>query len=293
MKTTAKRPYVLERKPDVNNVLSIRFEERVHSGFEAWFLLCSDRHWDNPMSDRAMQRRHLEEARKRNAGIIDAGDLFCAMQGRDDKRGSKSSVRREHMDSAYFDTLVNSAAKWFAPWADLFVSCSPGNHETAVTKRHETNITERFVTLLNSNHGGNCNLGTYCGWIRFVFKFKTSSSQIVNMFYHHGWGGGGPVTRGVIDTNRMAVYLPEANLIWTGHTHDSWLVPISRARLSIKGTPFTDEAVHFRTPGYKDEFGAMEGFHIEKGRGPKPIGGVWLHFRYINACIEWEILRAT
>lgn len=41
-----------------------------------WVLLSFDRHHDNPKSDNRMERRHLEQARERNAIIIDGGDLF-------------------------------------------------------------------------------------------------------------------------------------------------------------------------------------------------------------------------
>lgn len=292
MKQSNGLPFTFSREKDCPSVLTVRFTERIAQGWECWFLLTTDRHWDNPMSDRAMQRRHLDEALKRRAGIFDAGDLFCAMQGRDDKRGSKSSVRQEDARDAYYDSLVDGASDWFAPYARNWVMSSPGNHESAVLKRHETNLTERFVALLNSKGKGNAVRMTYAGWVRFMFQVHTDHRQSAKMFYHHGWGGGGPVTRGVIDTNRMAVY-QDAELVWTGHTHDSWLVPIARARLTTNGVPYRDEQLHFRTPGYKDEWTAMEGFHIEKGRGPKPLGAAWLRFFYQDRQIAWEVVRAT
>ncbi len=279
--------YRLERTH--NSVATLRFDG-VKSGWEAWFLLCSDRHWDHPCSDREMQKRHLDEAKERNAGIMEAGDLFCAMQGRDDKRGNKSSIRAEHHKDAYFDELSKDAVGWFKPYARQFVFISPGNHETAVLKRHEVDLTDRMVTGLRA-HGSDCLRLTYAGWVRFLFNANGTKSFPVRMFYHHGWGGGGPVTRGVIDTNRMAVY-QDAELVWTGHTHDSWQVPIARQRLSHEGFPILDEQLHFRTPGYKDEFSPMQGFHIEKGRGPKPIGAAWLHFWWKNDAIHYEVERA-
>ncbi len=55
------------------------------------------------------------------------------------------------------------------------------------------------------------------------------------MAYHHGYGGGGPVTKDVIQTNRRAVYLPDANIVISGHTHDRWIVPVTRNRISHIG----------------------------------------------------------
>ena len=46
------------------------------SKWEEWILLSGDRHWDNPKSDWKMQIKHLEEVKKRQAGVIDIGDLL-------------------------------------------------------------------------------------------------------------------------------------------------------------------------------------------------------------------------
>ena len=61
-------------------------------GWEQWFLLTSDRHWDNPKSNWELQKAHLDEALERAAGVIDVGDFFCAMQGRWDPRASKEDI---------------------------------------------------------------------------------------------------------------------------------------------------------------------------------------------------------
>ena len=57
--------------------------------WEQWFLLSSDRHHDNPKTRQDLEQEHLKEAKERNAGVIDIGDLFCAMQGKYDRRASK------------------------------------------------------------------------------------------------------------------------------------------------------------------------------------------------------------
>ena len=62
---------------DIDMVLG----DKLPTEWEQWVLLTSDRHWDNPKSDHALQIKHLIQAVERNAIIIDAGDLYCAMQG--------------------------------------------------------------------------------------------------------------------------------------------------------------------------------------------------------------------
>ena len=56
------------------HVLDIEMDYK--KGWEQWFLLSSDRHWDNPHSDWALQKEHLDLARERNAKVLDFGDLM-------------------------------------------------------------------------------------------------------------------------------------------------------------------------------------------------------------------------
>ena len=117
------------------------------------------------------------------------------------------------------------------------------------------------------------------------------------MKYHHGHGGGGPVTKGVIQTNRRAVYLPDASIVATAHIHESWVLPIKRERISERGKQFHDIAWHVSVPTYRDDFAkGGEGFHIEGGRTPKPIGCTWLVFDFnasthrISVKVEQDIV---
>jgi hypothetical protein len=263
-------------------------------GAEQWYLLSSDRHWDNPHSDWKLQKKHLDEARERNAKIIDVGDLFCAMQGKYDRRASKENIRPEHQNGSYLDALVDTASDWFKPYADMFAMVSYGNHETAILKNHETDLIERFVTLLNHKAGTELTKGLYTGWIRFQFKHKDSGGmrQSYNLNFTHGYGGGGPVTKGVIQTNRKAVYLPDAHFCISGHIHESWLMTIQRERLNKYGVPSLDEQVHITMPTYKEEYLIGMDYHRQNGRPPKPLGAWWLRFYYKNKKIKYEFTRA-
>ncbi len=257
-----------------------------------WFLLTSDRHHDNAHCNQQLEKQHLDQARERDAHIIDIGDLFCAMQGKWDRRADTSQLRPEYIGGNYLDLLVDEATKFFSPYADRFLQLSPGNHETSITKRHETNLTQRLVERLNLNNKHKIFLGGYSGWIQFFLKNSTHQKRF-NYFYHHGFGGGGPVTRGVIQTNRMGIYLPDANFVHTGHTHDEWVVPIQRARISQHGKPYQDTQTHIRTPGYKDEYAdGAGGWHIERGGPPKPTGASWLKFEYKKGEFVTEIIAA-
>jgi|GEM_PF-401676 len=253
------------------------------SAWEQYFLLVSDAHIDNAHSDRSMFDRHMRQCRERGGKWLSNGDFLCLMQGKYDLRSDTSACRPEHQQGRYLDAVINTTADYVAPHADMALLFAPGNHEQAIRKRHETDMNERLVEALRHRRPADCQAyaGKYANWVRFLVRNKSRRQLVggsVVMYMHHGYGGGGPVTRGTIQTSRMAVYLPDADIIWTGHTHDEWIMPIQRARLSPHGRPYLDRVTHVRSPGYKDEFSEQAGWAVEKGMPPKPKGALWLRF---------------
>jgi hypothetical protein len=260
------------------NVVRVDIPAPKTIGWEQWFLLTSDRHHDNAHTNHALEIRHLDQAVERSAGIIDAGDLHDAMQGKWDKRSDLSQCRPEQQQGRYLDSLVDTAAKFYEPYANNWILIGRGNHEQSILKRHETDLCERTVQALNTSTGSSIQAGGYGGWVIFSIK-RHGSIRHFRLKYFHGAGGGGPVSRGVIQTNRMAVYTPDADIILTGHTHDQWLVPIARERISRKGEVYLDEQVHCRAATYKDEYSdGHSGWHVERWAPPKPLGGWWIRF---------------
>ena len=252
-------------------------------GWEQYFLLVSDAHIDNAHADRQMFDKHMRQCRERGAKWLSNGDFLCLMQGKWDMRSDTSACRPEHQRGRYLDAVISTTADYIAPHADMALLFAPGNHETAVKKRHETDMNERLVEALRQRRPADCQAyaGSYANWVRFLVREKNRRQLVASsvvMYMHHGYGGGGPVTRGTIQTSRMAVYLPDADIIWTGHTHDEWIMPIQRARLSPHGRPYLDRVMHVRSPGYKDEFSEQNGWAVEKGMPPKPKGALWLRF---------------
>ena len=251
------------------------------SSWEQWFLVTSDRHHDNALTDWDLEKKHLEEAVERDAGILDFGDLLCLMQGKWDSRADISQCRPEHQDGRYLDSVVETAVDFYAPEAKNWIFVSPGNHETSVLRRHETDMTARFVEGMRRVGAENLVKGTYAGFIRFSAKMHGRQSSRLVMGYTHGYGGGGPVTKGVIQTNRQATYLPDCNIVVSGHVHEQWSMNIARSRLSHVGKPYTDRQLHLKMGGYKREFEHYEGWATERGHPPKPLGAWWIRM-YVN-----------
>jgi len=271
-------PFSTEKRT-APNVVTV-WHDDVKAGWEQWYLLRSDAHWDNPDSDWDLQIEHLEEAKARNAGILDFGDLFCAMQGKYDKRSNRSKVRPEHAHADdYLDSLVRTAAEFYEPYAHNWVLQGYGNHETAILGRHETNLIERWAQTLRDRTGAVVPITGYTGWASFRFKINGTQSVTRRLWHIHGYGGGGPVTKDMIQRNRQLAYVDNADIIVSGHTHDQWVTKDMRVTLNSHDHVEQRPCVVVKCPTYKDEYKTgVGGWHISTGKPPKPIGAYWLRF---------------
>lgn len=250
---------------------------------EHWFLLSADHHWDNPDCDREMLKRHLEEAKEKNAPVLFVGDFFCAMQGKYDKRSDKSKVRPEHQTTKYLDSLVDTAAEWLHPYREQIAVIGQGNHETAILKNHETNLIERLVDRLNIGNPNPVYMGGYGGYVWLRFHRAGGNNIPLMIKYFHGHGGGGPVTKGVIQSARQSMYLPDADIVISGHVHEQYTIAFMQERINELGKISIKEQWHVRLPTYKDEYkDGYGGWHIETGKMPKPLGAWWLRVEHIR-----------
>lgn len=267
------------------NVVEIKIDLVRNSDWEQWVLLRSDVHHDNPKCDQALEKKHLDDALKYNAPVLDNGDLMCAMQGKWDKRSDKNALRPEHQGGNYFDLLVDTAAEFYRPYKDIFAVLGKGNHETAITAKHETDLTDRLAAKMRS-YGSVVEASGYGGWVVFRFVDKRSSKgnslkETIRLYHYHGSGGGGIITRGTLQPSRIGINHPDADIVLTGHTHDEWSFTIPRVRLSAQNKVYHDEQWHVRPPGYKDAWGdGYAGWEVERMLGPKALGAFWLQFRW-------------
>ena len=262
----------------------IRFDN-ISAGWNQKILLTADRHHDNLHTDHRLELEHLEEAKEAGAPIIDIGDLFCAMQGRYDPRKSYTNMRPEYIGDDYFDRLLDCAHSFYGPYADLFAVIGKGNHEKSILKRQQLDL----IKGLSRRLGNVDKMGAYAGWVLLQFKMNKTRYQTIRIKYHHGYGGGGPVTKGVIQANRRAVYLPDADIVMTGHIHEAWVMPFMRERINTAGNVSIEKQWHVSVPTYKEEYLAGDGWHIETGKPPKPVGCAWLDLSWDKARIKSSV----
>jgi hypothetical protein len=240
-------------------------------------MFISDVHHDSIYCNRELEQEHLEEAAEKDALICYYGDLFDAMQGRFDPRRSMEELRPEYRRSDYYDFVVDDVAEFLAPSAERIALLGRGNHESSVLKNSNTDLLDRLAYKLSREHKSSVKVGGFGGWLRLLISTNGVARGSVNIKYFHGAGSDAPVTRGVIQTNRQAVYLPDANVVINGHNHQSYYVAIPRERLSNKGRQHFDIQHHIRIPGYKMDYAdGTGGWAVETGKPPKPQGVFWM-----------------
>ena len=263
----------LEQK---HKVLDARFEV---SGVD-WktsVLMSSDHHYDSVDCDRKMVKRHFDICKENDLPILIFGDFFDAMQGKSDKRSSKGALDPQLLRTSYINALVDQATEFLAPYADNIIAWSPGNHETAIQKYAEVDLIELTADRIQGETGVEIPQMPYAGWIFFRGYKGNRLADTIRMAYKHGSGGGGPVTKGTIQASRRANYLPDANIVVSGHIHESWTMEFNRERITTRGELFQDTQWHICLPSYKDEYGESgNGWWHETGKSPRPKGAYWL-----------------
>ena len=179
-------------------------------------VLCtSDVHIDSTLCRRDALKRDMDEALAIGAPVIDNGDFFDAMQGKYDRRSSKDELRPELLgsESPYLQAMVEDGVEFMRPYKDILATRAIGNHEDAIRQNCEWDVSQEFVSRMRREGAGSIALGGYHGWV--VFRVATSCTQgrRIRMKYHHGWGGGGPVTHGVIQSARMSDWVGNADRV--------------------------------------------------------------------------------
>ena len=262
----------------------IKHEKNIHElrvdGSSFRMGMFSDIHWDNPKCDWNLLKQDLDYCLKNEIPIMFNGDTFCLMQGAWDPRKMKGDIRPEHNNARYFDSIIETAVDFFLPYAHLLTVVGYGNHETSIIKRQETDVIQRFVTLLNYKAGSNVMTGGYGGWliVNQLLKAKSNITQATKIKYFHGSGGGGLVTKGALNLTRAMEMYEGYDVFTMGHIHENSARNDVRDSINFhptKGYYFNHKQIHSMITGtYKEEYiDGLYGWHVERGAPIKPVGG--------------------
>ncbi len=260
------------------------------------FLLASDIHLDNPHCDRELLRKHLKHVQGRGGHALFFGDILCLMQGKKDRRGSKGSIRPEHLGSNYFDLVFSECAEWLKPFAQTILMMSDGNHETAIINHNEIDPLGNMTRLMRDRYRSPVEHMRYQGWLWFTFyrPGKTRGERIrrVALFFHHGaWGG--IITKGTMGGGRYASIAPDADLVVNGHNHERTIVAHPCYRLTAAGRQRIAQRWHVQTGTYKEEFADGAGWAVERIVMPKSLGGVFLRLKPTHEGVDVALEPAT
>ena len=262
----------------------IKHEKNIHElrvdGSSFRMGMFSDIHWDNPKCDWNLLKHDLDYCLKNEIPIMFNGDTYCLMQGAWDPRKMKGDIRPEHNNARYFDSIIETAVDFFLPYAHLLTVVGYGNHETSIIKRQETDVIQRFVTLLNYKAGSNVMTGGYGGWliVNQLLKAKSNITQATKIKYFHGSGGGGLVTKGALNLTRAMEMYEGYDVFTMGHIHENSARNDVRDSINFhptKGYYFNHKQIHSMITGtYKEEYiDGLYGWHVERGAPMKPVGG--------------------
>lgn len=258
-----------------------RFRRKANESGWFYHFVASDVHLDNPKCKRKKLKADLDLALEKDATISITGDLLDLMQGKFDRRASKSALRKQFVEGGtYFDNVIEDACEFLEPYVNNILLISDGNHETSVKDKIEVDILQYLIRELNKRNGTQIQHGGYRGY--FVIEYFTSGTtkMPIKFGYTHG-NFGGNVTKGSLSVLRNASIMPDCDIMLSGHTHDSWHIPHKRYSLSNQKEKIElTTQHHVRTGTYKEEFEGGQGWAVEKVSFPKPIGGCMCKFKF-------------
>jgi hypothetical protein len=195
-------------------------------------LIVGDPHLEALSHNRELFLRDLDAAKARGDSVWIIGDTWSLILPRDLKRFTQG--RHGGKQDAIINQAVTYAFDVLKPYADNIDIMLLGNHEAEVIKRHHTDILALLIDRLNQvktkgaykDSDGNARIAHagYTAWVQVQFqkeyKGKRSWSTSNMVWLHHGRGGGAPVTKGMIDANRIRASR-FADVYAIGHKHTS------------------------------------------------------------------------
>lgn len=252
------------------NVLTVRKDE-----LEGHMLLLqSDLHLDCAFTDVKAIQKEWAMAKVAGATILINGDVFDLILPADAKRFAYSAPAKNLQEDDYLNKVLDMAYEMMLPYADCIAMIGMGNHEGSVERRHSVNLIKLLIQRLNSS-GANIAYGGYYGWV--VLKERTGGPRgPFRIRYHHGAGGASPVTKGIIDFNRMLPMAVDADLVWVGHKHNQIWTTTARERMSVRDVVSYDVLHCVMTGGYMTRHGDPPSYAERANLPPQPLGGAFV-----------------
>lgn len=179
----------------------------------------SDPHADSPQCDRKRFVKDLDTCKAEGRQIFLVGDLFDAIIHSDRKRFVPST--NEDNSDNQLNKKLDILFDILKPYANNILMITRGNHEESIIKYNGIDLLEILVKQLNMvKTNGQIALGDYQNFVRISFNKNNKLRTKYDIFLHHGAGGNAPITKGMLDFNRI-IHGVDADLVLIGHKHNA------------------------------------------------------------------------
>jgi hypothetical protein len=168
---------------------------------------------------------------------VGMGD-YCEWINRSDPRFSPESMPK-WLNPYQLDLAAQQRDRFLElvePIASKCIALVRGNHEDTIARKTERAVFSELVSGVKrlAGHDRKLSLG-YCGYIRLRLLRGGVQSWALDIFCHHGWGGGRLAGAKALKLERaLARYT--ADLVMIGHWHTRQTVPGSTIGLNRPGT---------------------------------------------------------
>ena len=252
------------------------------------FFFCSDVHFGNVAADIKQFKKDLKEAKEREARILMIGDLFDSIYSKDPRHTPSILIPELQGRDDPIDFAIDLLTDILKPYADLIDGIGYGNHEESFIRYNATHPTKRLIHELELSTGAEISDLGYSGYVLYDLYKNNKKRNHFNILYHHGSGGGAPVTKGMININRKQtawVY----DLYIFGHKHRNiadnsvCILPHRASKPKndwVEQRPMLSAQIGNYLRNYpKDEDGSLITYSEKREHIPSPIGGT---FGYIT-----------
>lgn len=225
-------------------------EEPIRKGKVYQYAVFSDLHIGSKEFDGESLKRDLEKCKDNDAKVIINGDTMDLILMQDLKRASASRIKPEE---GQINQFIEEACEALIPYVAQLCIIAQGNHETAMIKHHGVDVLAWLIERLNrEKKNGRIQEGHYQNFVRINFLdpkrgYKLGAKYTIYM--SHGIGGSAPVSKGMIDFNRIVV-ANEADLYLMGHKHNHLVTTMPSATVSEDDVIEVRNRIAVQTPSY-------------------------------------------
>ena len=256
--------------------------------------LMSDLHFGSSSLIKKALKADFEYMVENNCTIGINGDVFDLVLPSDLKRFDLDALDRAMIQQGVkpIDAAIEIAYEFIKPYAHKIKFIGIGNHEAHVYKRHHVDVLSILLYRLNQLPNVKIENGGWCGYwnIRLIRDTKRSNYLI---YRHHGAGGAAPMTKGMIDFQRMMIWQGDVDAIWIGHKHNRISDPGATKVVydNRTNTHKTKKVTCVMTGSYLSTYGegeAAPSYAMGWNLSPQMSGGAILELKMTEEQVEYK-----